>query len=58
MATTTKELFPEPDDADLKRSDAARAVRMRLAGNRGSGSPAATLANAAATVRAFYGGKR
>jgi hypothetical protein len=48
-----------PDDADvIKQQDAARAVRMRLSGSRGSGAPKATLASAANAVRALMGGAR
>jgi hypothetical protein len=50
--------FPAPEDADIKQQDAARAVRMRLAGYRGSGAPKATLASAANAVRALLGGAR
>jgi hypothetical protein len=47
-----------PDDADVKQSDAARAVRMWLAGADRSGAPKATLATAANTIRALLGGNK
>ena len=47
-----------PDDAGTRQQDAARAVRMRLAGNTDAARPTATLALAAAKVRQLLGGAR
>jgi hypothetical protein len=58
----TNDAMPEwakaPEGADILAQDAGRAVRMRLAGNRPSGAPKATLASAANAIRAMFGGAR
>ena len=56
MVKTAQDALPPEPDPDLK-GDAARAVRLRLSGTTATGSrPKATLASAAAQIRAILHG--